>query len=305
MFTSQKKKKKLKIHVGAHKTATTHFQDTLEAMLPDLQNNDIRYFPRDLFREQIAKCSSNRELSKFFLTYSKNKFISKTLHFSDYQEGTILISEENLLGPVLDSISIFPYQGINPQFLKLLSGRYDLNIFLTIRSLEKVWPGSYVTGLRFSPARAIEERKKILFDLESGKKASWVPLIEKLVKSVPKAKVNICFYENYQDDYQNVIKKFIGLDSIKVPEIENPASTSTPSFYAVHEIEKLVPNFSVGSKDVWNEKISKIIVDNQPQNKSEKYSFINETWSSILNDWYKDDCEFINNRYGDMVEWLS
>lgn len=197
---------KLHLHVGAHKTATTHFQDYF-SKLPD---NDDFYFlgpenARKHFSMEGNSCSI-KDSEAFYKNLAKQKYKS------------LLISDENICG---HSYHIFRhhqlYQTVGKRLEKIefFKDTFDeIEIWLTLRSQETFLPSFYCEALRwgnFKPFSSV---------FNGGFYQSWLPTVDKIKKSFPDARINILTYENYENFFSPVIGKITGIDPSPETSVE-------------------------------------------------------------------------------------
>ncbi len=90
---------KISLHLGAHKTASTHLQKTIVENLEILTQNDIRFFgPSDL-RGEKKRLQTRLGFGKKSGTLPAGVSGSDRLREMADGAGRVIISEENLLGP--------------------------------------------------------------------------------------------------------------------------------------------------------------------------------------------------------------
>lgn len=184
---------KLHLHIGAHKTATTHFQNVLE-INKGLYPSGYEYIPMDEFRRNVTQP------------------LDKGVNFckSDFDEifsstpSVLIISEENISGH-LNKI-LFNYDYLYPQLESRLTRLADfiktfdeVEVWFSVRAMDSILPSMYCEFLRCCKFRPFE---KIL----SGKyEQSWMPVINTIRECLPEAKINIVQYENYTSNLPKII----------------------------------------------------------------------------------------------------
>lgn len=128
--------KKITIHIGAHKTGSTHLQSRLEKSEYTLNSNGISYIPLNKFRENFKKLINNSEpLINSLGSYMTAKHV--------------LISDENILGNIWGSHNA-TYPNVKRNLQSLL-GEFkgiDIDFHLTIRNYEDFFISSYFEFLR-------------------------------------------------------------------------------------------------------------------------------------------------------------
>lgn len=293
------KKKQLIIHIGAHKTATTHLQDTLSQMQNSLNELDIKYLPRGEYRKKIQLA-----IGRKFVYIDRLAFgMIATYYFKNlFANGSethrkILISEENILGNIVDQISIKPYQHNLENrlyFIKRLSKKYDVKLLLSIRSFVDIYPGAYATSLRLFPQEAINAKKQLVDDLKQGEVPRWVDLIRLVKKILPNLKLLVWTQEDYRNHSNQVISKIIDSEDEDIVQIPPPSVTVTPSLRAISKAEQEVERKGEIPVD-WPTICDDIYRQNQPSDTCEKYSFIDQDTRKKLQDSYARDLEEIKH----------
>jgi hypothetical protein len=191
----------LHLHLGAHKTATTHFQQAL-ADISSRASTGYTVVPTERFRQEFTYANRflNAHHSPKMREYLKNLLA---------QESTsVLISEENLIGEAKDFIGPFAHYekaGIRLNtFSSLLPENIDITVWLFIRSLDSFLPSMYCEYLRHWPYAPFEQV------LGGRYRHSWVPLIETIRSTMPHANINVLNYESYQDLAPQVLSAMTG-----------------------------------------------------------------------------------------------
>lgn len=229
-----------RVHLGAHKTATTHMQRALAAKRPALRKVGVDYLPMpkvralglpDLHRVLIEADAPRPE---------RRRRLRAELDTLRRRGGAVALSEENLLGgsPQLLGRRIYPRARRVAGFLSLLGqGENVLHLFLGVRSWDTLLPSAYAEMLRrrrpfaggFEAvrARALAEPPR------------WSDLVARLKAGAPKATLTLWRYEDYEAHAREAAGLFLGVDPGPMDEIPRPRGTATPSAEAVAEAEAL------------------------------------------------------------------
>ena len=179
----------LHLHLGAHKTATTHFQQAL-ANISDRATAKYSVVPIEQFRAKFTH--ANR-----FLDERHSPELSKYLTSLLSEESRrVIISEENLIGEAKDFVShCSHYEKAKVRlraFFSLLPEGIDIQVWLFIRSLDSFLPAMYCEYLRHWPYVPFEQV------LGGVYRHSWVPLIQTIRSIMPHAPINVLNYDAYQ-----------------------------------------------------------------------------------------------------------
>lgn len=185
------------LHLGVHKTATTHFQSRLCNSISKLHEAGVGYLSLDQTRKLIT--------SKIF-----GDFVVENNLFDFFnQNKSTLISDENIIGGTDKINSALIYSAVTSRLGFLLEKLpADLSaVHLTIRDPESYLISRYCEYLRHFKFMSISE----YFDSFDLKSFSWMPLIN-AIESVAGKKVQITIFENIFDDEEAYLRKLTGVD---------------------------------------------------------------------------------------------
>jgi hypothetical protein len=102
-----------RIHLGAHKTATTHLQDTLRAHRAAMLPHGVDYIPREDFGPLGRRYSRPRGWRKMLRSRPLEWQFTRELQRLRRGPDTVLISDEDLLGYSFDQLTTPLYQRPN------------------------------------------------------------------------------------------------------------------------------------------------------------------------------------------------
>ena len=291
---------KVKLHLGAHKTATTHLQDTLFKLKDELELKGCTYLPRAQFRDTFRDFTHNNAASTFLpIPHLKRRKVADRLCLKT--TDTLLASEENILGDCSDLCRISPYGKANLEFINVLSQIAKTTVYVCIRSFDKVYPGAYITALRFRPRAAIGHKDELIKDLNSGQLPSWFTFIQRLQSWLPNVEIKVWEYESYSRDSDAVIRALTELELPDIPEVAPPQGTKTPNFNAVEIAEQIAVSDNFQWSSDWTVKCDQIYRENPALDEQQKYTFITETWAKNLQEQYYDDIKKIESSWPQML----
>lgn len=186
---------KLHLHLGAHKTATTHFQRVLKENR-HLYCERVKYIEMEEFRENLKW--SNGKIDYDLCGKYLNQLKETSLE-------TLVISEENLSGETKDIYKqLFLYSDIEKRLgsLSKFTQSFDqIEIWFSVRSMDGFLPSIYCESLRHWPFRKFGE-------VYSGNyEQIWLPVIKEIRRAFPKVRINIVRYENYMKSLPDVIDR--------------------------------------------------------------------------------------------------
>lgn len=225
-----------RIHLGAHKTATTHLQDTLRQYRSSMLPHGVDYIPREDFGPLGRKYSRPKGWRKMLRSRPLEWQFGRELQQLRAGPDTVLLSDEDLLGYTFDQLTTPLYS--NPKCLHLVQalargGR--VRLFLGIRSLDGLVPSAYAQTLKaLAPEPDMMGRaRKALAD----NPPSWVELVERLRAALPDSPLTVWRYENYRAHWREILALYVGRDVGEFPELPPPQLTVSPSPLAIKKAE--------------------------------------------------------------------
>lgn len=236
-----------RIHIGAHKTATTHVQEILALMRPQLVERGIDFIPNHIVRQSgLAKALFARRLAARLPGLRGRAVAGLMAAYLDplrAATSALVLSEEKLMGGSrhVFSTPIYPHiERIVPMLASLGSrtgGRAEVAFFLSIRSFDGQMPSAYVQELKFAPPPeggfdAIKAR--VL-----ARPPSWFELVRRIRRAAPGVPLRVWRQEDYRRDPAAILAELCGRDPGPLPEMEDPYWTKSPDLAAVRAAEAL------------------------------------------------------------------
>ena len=146
-----------RIHLGAHKTATTHLQETLTAVRRELAARGVDFIPNQLVRSQklaphaVAAAADRAAADRRPGAHARG-------HRGDLEPlrigpETVVLSEENIVGmpEQILAVPFYPQAALSVARLASLGLKADLVFFLSIRSYDTLLPSAYAEALKHAP----------------------------------------------------------------------------------------------------------------------------------------------------------
>ena len=238
-----------RIHIGAHKTATTHVQEILTLMRPQLVARGIDFIDNHTVRRSgLAKALSARRISTR-LPLLRGRAVAALLaeHLDPLRAPeaptTMVLSEEKLMG---GSLHVFadpvypPIERIIPKLASLgtwAGGGADVTFFLSIRSFDGQLPSAYVQELKFSPpiAGGFENIKPRVL----ARPPSWFDLVRRIRAAAPAVPLRVWRQEDYRRDPATILAALRGRDPGPLRAMEDPYWTKSPDLAAIRAAEAL------------------------------------------------------------------
>lgn len=229
------------IHIGAHKTATTHLQDMLASHAQYLSQAGINYVDRESFRRGNILRKINSSWESTNSCSASHPTISAMLGYPDSARTRHVISEENILGYSPELLAgLYPSRTRRLMPWKRLLNGSEYRIFISIRSYADILPSAYSqalrSGFKVSQFSAIRE-----FWL--SRKPSWYDLVTDVRSLFPEYPITVWTFDYYIRNPLAIAAALVGVPfAPNIPPI--PISTRRLSFSAVERILGLPDDLS-------------------------------------------------------------
>lgn len=231
-----------RVHLGAHKTATTYIQHILGDMRSELLTEGLDVLvPHQGLREQSLTRFAARRRKHRFTALARGSELTRLLTPLRQGPSRLLMSEEALLGWTQDVVSGRFYQGLDYAFTVLgrLAAQSEMTLYLSIRSPETFLPSIYVESLRhgplaaggFEPIRAWVRRDP----------PRWSGLVATIRRAAPKARLVIWRYEDFQSQQADILSRLCGRPVMPPAVSPETSHTKSGSASAVAVAEALEP----------------------------------------------------------------
>ncbi len=196
------------LHLGAHKTASTHLQKSIERNEPLLEQNAIRYFGPKYLRHK-----DHAFLDLFGLRSSGKTVGNRTgqeqIEWLADGADQIVLSEENALGPVFNKINpgvLYPQGDLRiERFIEVISPQ-PVTIFLAIRE-----PSTWLASLYSQ--RVIGGEYRSFQDFVGDNQPDllrWSNLIGRLAKISGDRRIFVWRKEDYPEVAAPVLRRMVG-----------------------------------------------------------------------------------------------
>jgi hypothetical protein len=217
--------RELRLHLGAHKTATTHLQQILGGRRAALAAGGLVFVPPTAFRPALGKARRWR-------AGAAPRLAAELQAFAGAAE-VLAISDENLIGDTRDAVALRPYPDLEKRLAVLadLAAGAAVHVFFAIRSFDRLWPSAFAEALRHHrmPARrlaALEARA--LAD-----PPSWLEPIERIRAAFPGARLTVWRYEDHRAHWRALARAFLGRNPGPLRDLRPPHWTVSPNAAAV------------------------------------------------------------------------
>lgn len=226
---------KVKLYIGAHKTATTHIQRILTLNNDSLIENNIKLsVPNDLRKKWLPD----------FLRYvetNDSRLISGLVNVNSSAKVWI-IAEENISGvskEFLTSNEIYPNLRKRLICLKKIFCHQEIELFFSIRSYETYYRSAYLEVVRNNGFFPFSD----FYDDIRFQHNSWLNVIDCFSELIPEQKINIWRYESFEDVMPDVINGLTDssvIDSLikNYPDGKTRTSISAKTLMKLEERDK-------------------------------------------------------------------
>jgi hypothetical protein len=242
-----------RIHIGAHKTATTHLQETLAAVRGGLAVRGVDFVPTlSVLRAQrfAEALGQRRPLARLPILGPAHMCdaIEATLTPVRIGPEVVVLSEENALGLPRHVLTrgFYPEAAQRIGRLASLGLRAELRLFLSIRSPDRLLPSAYAEALKFAPPppggfAAIRERLL-------AAPPSWFDLVARLRAAAPEVPLRVWRQEDYRANDKAIMEILCGRPLGPLPDLPDPARTRSPSAAAITGAEALPADLSADER---------------------------------------------------------
>jgi hypothetical protein len=283
-----------RVHVGAHKTATTHLQELLEGNDANLLRHGVDFLP-------TAKTSpivrSNDVVEKTGLRGLKQHISRLTTRRSEPTQSdrlrgimrrkpTTVLSHEDQLGFTQHSLLSSLYKGTEKlRTIEQLPDAEKLDIFLSIRSFDTFFVSAFCEACKpFHDMRnRLDDRKRTFRESPP----SWFEFATRIANRFPNAGLHVWTFEDYLTDPNIAIQALTGVHFDNLESLPAPSRTKSPSLRAIALAEGLDPQMSRRER---MRQVQAIYLEH-PKEPGEKIDLFTEEETSWLKDCYRRDLE--------------
>ena len=222
----------LRLHLGAHKTATTHLQRVLHKHRAALRAAGIDFVRPVELRPALAAARPALPLP-----WGEGALLMRVLDGLRTGAPVLVLSEENLVGsiPALFEPRPYPRVARRVRALAAEAGTAPVTLFLAIRSFDRLWPSAHSQWLRHNPhdPGRIDRARHIA----RSAPPSWAEVVGRQHRAVPGATVRVWRYEDHAEHWRAIAAALVGADTGPIRDVPRPKGTVSPSAEAVRLAE--------------------------------------------------------------------
>ncbi|MEM6586701.1 MAG: hypothetical protein AAF692_13195 [Pseudomonadota bacterium] len=295
----------IRLHVGAHKTATTYIQDTLACNRDASAGAGVAYWPRETVRPLVnAMIRQRKEAPRSTLARAKAYFSPSendpVARLRDLFSGRfdVTISDENLLGEAKDSFEEALYLNARAQLITLKAALPEtrLEILVALRSYDAFLSSLYAETLRNGAMIRPEDAKSA----QARVAGEWPRLIAEIRDTFPNARLVVWRYEDFGHLENDILARLSGLDGASLNKRDSAQATLNPSIKAIETYVRDAPQMN------WVDRMvhMRALIARHPQtDPSSRFTLWTAEEAATLSQRYAQDVETIKSR--DDVEFLA
>ena len=226
-----------KIHLGAHKTGTTHAQDLLALNRGALADQGLDFLPRDPFRDHRVNRRIINGYRRCAFFRSKRPSLQDLVKPLRLGPERVLISEESIIGSPPDLLLPSFYPRLEERLNAWAKAAADEKVttYLSIRDPGQILVSAYCHAVRYSK---ITSDFDAYCDQQANDMPSWLPLIQRIKSVLPDWPLRVWRFEDYIGRPFDLLRTITGC-AIEDGNIDIPPSTRSPSVNTLARLRRL------------------------------------------------------------------
>lgn len=232
---------KIKLYLGAHKTATTHLQGILAANRDQLAEQGVTLStPQDLRNDWLPTLFKAQK--SLLTTGAIPEALATPLQQLRPKDGDWILTEENIIGIPYELSrlgGIYPMAGKRLKTLKALFPDATFEMYFSVRSYDSFYRSMYSEVLRNRGFMPFEE----FYDPERFASNSWNLLLAEIVRHIPMEHIVLWKFEDFRTVMPQVLARLSGRDDLEAMIARYAPETTRPSLSqkTVDILNDLVP----------------------------------------------------------------
>lgn len=220
------------IHLGAHKTASTHIQAILRENAALLSAAKVRYAPPSEVRRLIGPARRAAAWAGF--VPSPRAFVAaRRIAALAGDERLLIVADENSLGMCAEVImtgALYPTAAPRLRLLGRLAARRDTTAFLAIRDYAPFFSGVHAQAARGGRARALTAAELKAF---AALPRRWPDVVRDIRRALPDARLILWRFEDYKALRARIPGMIAATDGLKPFRRRSMATPSNPAMEAI------------------------------------------------------------------------
>jgi len=234
-------RKRVNLHIGAHKTATTFIQKVLRASKGSLSGHGVKYVPMQNVRKNVThgiRAHKNRGVSRSATVTRIREYVESRFP-DDYT--TLVISEENLVGncrELYTKSDLYPDIAVRLQLVAEALQVYEVDVYFCMRGYVDFLPSAYCEFLRHNDFITFET---FLGGVDPDKHY-WVGVIDRISGVFGSDHTHVWAYEDFRKHSERIMAELVSSADIRFTyDIEDARlSMSDMSIRALTKLDEIL-----------------------------------------------------------------
>lgn len=195
------------LHVGAHKTATSHLQRSLQKNRSLLAGHGVAFIPTHHYRELLAPL--HKELMSSGAAEALRQQADPLIKGAARGAGRMIISDENIMGQlprIAKDDTLYPWGRWRVANAAALLENHDLSLFLSIRNPATYLPSAYSESLLHMPYRSFRG----FLSPFTPDALRWSSVVEGLRWRLPDIPLTVWRFEDYPQHRAQIAASLMG-----------------------------------------------------------------------------------------------
>ncbi|MEL7463374.1 MAG: hypothetical protein AAFN79_04870 [Pseudomonadota bacterium] len=236
------------LHLGAHKTATTHIQAILRENAPRLAAAGLEWAPPSELRALIGR---GRTAAAQMAPIPSLRAAVAAERLRRWARGRtrLILSDENSLGlttEMMETGALYPAARARLRLLRNAARGRPLAVFLAIRDYAPFFTGVHAQSIRDGAALALTER-----DLRrlAALPRRWPNVIADIRRALPGAALTIWRFEDYGALKAEIPRLITGIDDLAPHRRVSMRTPSAPAIEAIFAAAAARPDGRIPKED--------------------------------------------------------
>ena len=202
------------LHLGAHKTASTHLQATFRENAARLGSDGVRLVLPSEVRRLAGP--GRRAAAKMAPLPSLRAFAAeRRLARLSGEERRLIVMDENSLGlcaEVIGTGALYPSATARLRVLRRLSGMREATVWLSTRDYAAFFAGVHAQSIRDAAAMPLSEAKRARL---AALPRRWPDIVADIRKALPGAKIVMWDFADYAALYPTLLAQISGREDLR------------------------------------------------------------------------------------------
>ena len=247
-----------RLHLGVHKTATTHIQELLKAAQGSLAEVGTDVVPMEVLRKERIPDLRLRNPHALLGGSLLRGQLTRALAPHLTGKSTLVMSNEDWMGASEEALAPVTYPKASRRlgaFLSAVPRHASMHLFLAVRRWDAFLPAAYSTAIKNLELPFAFEAVRARVMAETP---DWSDVVARVLRAAPRAELTVWPYESYRAKGTEIFSAITGHSFEVLPDLPPPVATRTPTQAAISAIEALPKGLSRGERrkrtfEIWEE----------------------------------------------------